>query len=234
MSSPAPSTAPELATSARKHRLSSEDRKQQLIQEAIRLFSQRGFSGTRTKDIAAACDVSEGILFRHFATKEDLYRAILESHADDAGSEEFMAELKRCAATQDDRKLVGEMVRHVLRSFRENAEFHRLMLYAWLEGHALADLAHQQFGLPVLEFIRNYIITRQTAGAFRAGDPDTLVVSLFAPALQFAMSKYLFRMEAFQQDDDAVLEQFTEFLLGGLQPGAPLKKGSSTKKVGSE
>ena len=232
MSSPAPTSVPALEPSSRK-RLSSEDRKQQLIEQAIHLFSQRGFSGTRTKDIAAACDVSEGILFRHFATKEDLYRAILESHADEAGSHEFMQELKRCASAKDDRNLVREMLRHILSSFRDNREFHRLMMYAWLEGHALADLAHQQLGLPVLDFISGYIVSRQKDGAFRAGDPDALTVALFAPALQFAMSKYIFGMAAFQQEDDAVLEQFTEFLLGGLQPPSAQKKGAVLKKLGS-
>ncbi|MFM2126073.1 MAG: hypothetical protein RL328_2524 [Acidobacteriota bacterium] len=222
MSSPA-RTSPALAT-ARKHRLPSEARKQQLIEEAIRLFAQRGFSGTRTKDIAAACGVSEGILFHHFATKEDLYRAILESHADEAGSKDFMEELKRCAAAKDDRRLVHEVLRHILGSFRENAEFHRLMMYAWLEGHAIADLAHQQFGLPVLGFIRSYIAQRQRDGAFRAGDPNTLTMALFAPALQFAMSKYIFGVEAFQQPDEPTVDQFAEFLLGGLQ--RPQKSGS--------
>ena len=115
---------------ARRTRLSSTDRRQQLLAHAIELFSQRGFSGTRTKDIAAACGVSEGILFRHFATKEDLYRAILESHADEAGSREWILEIKRCAAERDDAKLIRSLVTHVIYSFREDAAFHRLMLYA--------------------------------------------------------------------------------------------------------
>ena len=68
-------------------RLSSDDRRRQLLSHAIALFSRHGFSGTRTKDIAAACGVSEAILFRHFATKEDLYHAILDTHEAAAGNE---------------------------------------------------------------------------------------------------------------------------------------------------
>ena len=120
--------------------------------------------------------------------------------------------------------MVKELLRHVLSSFRENADFHRLMMYAWLEGHALADLAHQQFGLPVLGFMRSYIASRQRDGAFRAGDPTTLTMALFAPALQFSMNKYIFGVEAFQQPDDPTVDQFAEFLLGGLQ--RPQKTGS--------
>jgi len=69
-----------IAPTAPRPRLSSDDRRRQLLGHAIALFSRHGFSGTRTKDIAAACGVSEAILFRHFATKEDLYHAILDTH----------------------------------------------------------------------------------------------------------------------------------------------------------
>jgi TetR/AcrR family transcriptional regulator len=42
----------------------------------MRLFSQRGFRGTTTKEIAVAAGVSEAMVFRHFANKEVLYSAI--------------------------------------------------------------------------------------------------------------------------------------------------------------
>src|SRR4051812_250938 len=90
----------------RRTRLSSTDRRQQLLDHAIELFSKRGFAGTRTKDIAAACGVSEGILFHHFATKEDLYRAILQSHADEAGADQWMQDMQRFAAERDDAALI--------------------------------------------------------------------------------------------------------------------------------
>ena len=36
------------------------------------MFSERGFHGVKTRDLAAAAGVSEALLFRHFATKEEL------------------------------------------------------------------------------------------------------------------------------------------------------------------
>lgn len=198
-------------------RLSSDARRRQLIAHAIELFSQRGFSGTRTKDIAAACGVSEGILFRHFATKEDLYHAIMESHTDEAGSREWMQEMKRHAAARDDEALIRSLAEQLLRSFRDNASFHRLMLYAWLEGHSLADLAHQQMGKPIFEFLRKYVAQRQREGAFRAGEPSAMVIALYAPALQFAQSKYIFAMPGCRGDDDSMTEEFVRVAVAGLR-----------------
>jgi TetR/AcrR family transcriptional regulator len=210
-----------------RRRLSSQDRRSQLIAQAIKLFSQRGFSGTRTKDIAAACGVSEGILFRHFATKEDLYHAILESHADEAGSKEWMREMKRCAAARNDQELIRSLVTHILRSFEENAAFHRLMLYAWLEGHSLAALAHQQLGMPTFEFLRRYVTQRQREGAFRAGDAGAMVVGLYAPALQHGLNKHVFGMDVGPTDPETVLEEFVRLAFASLR--APVRNSSRKK-----
>ncbi len=60
----------------------ADDRHRQLLRSAIDCVARNGFGGTKTKDIAAAAGVSEAILFRHFATKEDLYHAILDMKED--------------------------------------------------------------------------------------------------------------------------------------------------------
>jgi TetR/AcrR family transcriptional regulator len=188
-----------------------------LLAQAIKLFSQRGFNGTRTKDIAAACGVSEGILFKHFATKEDLYRAILESHTDQTGSHEWLREMKRLAAERNDTELIRSLITHFLRSFEENAAFHRLMMYAFLEGHPLADLAHQQLGRPTFEFLRRYVIQRQKEGAFREGDPSAMVLGLYAPALQHGLNKHVFCMDLGPAANAAVTEEFVRLSLAGLR-----------------
>src|ERR687883_1828091 len=59
-------------------RMAAEDRRPQIVDVAMRLFSERGFRGTTTKEIAQAAGVSEAIIFRHFATKDDLYAAIID------------------------------------------------------------------------------------------------------------------------------------------------------------
>src|ERR671933_1617043 len=59
-------------------RMAAEERRLQIVRVAMRLFSERGFRGTTTKEIAHAAGVSEAIIFRHFATKEELYTAIID------------------------------------------------------------------------------------------------------------------------------------------------------------
>src|SRR5919206_4747957 len=71
-------TAAGVPTTATGGRMAAEERRLQIVRVAMRLFSERGFRGTTTKEIAQAAGVSEAIIFRHFATKEDLYSAIID------------------------------------------------------------------------------------------------------------------------------------------------------------
>ena len=86
-------------------------RRQQILEVAMRLFSQHGFRGTTTKEIAQAAGVSEAMVFRHFATKQELYSAILDFKAC-SGSlgdpREFLADALR---RKDDRAVFTELAR---------------------------------------------------------------------------------------------------------------------------
>ena len=64
--------------SATAPRMAAADRRQHLIETAIRLFTEGSYRGTTTAEIARAAGVSEPILYRHFASKRDLYLAALE------------------------------------------------------------------------------------------------------------------------------------------------------------
>jgi AcrR family transcriptional regulator len=59
-------------------RMAAADRRKHLIETAIRLFTDGSYRGTTTAEIARAAGVSEPILYRHFASKRDLYLASLE------------------------------------------------------------------------------------------------------------------------------------------------------------
>jgi AcrR family transcriptional regulator len=59
-------------------RLAAAERRLELIQTALRVFTEGSYRGTTTAEIARAAGVSEPILYRHFASKRDLYLAALD------------------------------------------------------------------------------------------------------------------------------------------------------------
>jgi AcrR family transcriptional regulator len=61
-----------------RQRLSAEDRRSAIIAAARVLFARNGFRGTGTSDIAAAAGCSEPVIYKHFASKQALFGAVLE------------------------------------------------------------------------------------------------------------------------------------------------------------
>jgi AcrR family transcriptional regulator len=59
-------------------RLRRAERRDQILAAATRAFARSGFAATALDDIAAEAGISRVILYRHFESKTDLYRAVLD------------------------------------------------------------------------------------------------------------------------------------------------------------
>jgi TetR/AcrR family transcriptional regulator len=221
-----------IANAARKSRMHADDRHRQLLRSAIDCVARNGFGGTKTKDIAAAAGVSEAILFRHFATKEDLYHAILdmkEGQGDGKGGKRLMQQMEECAALRDDAGVFGAIARAIFTSFREDPAFHRLVLYAMLEGHLMASLFHKRLGAGFQDFLRRYVVLRQAEGAFRAGDPELVLTFAVGTVVHCATGKYIFGLKKSATADEEAVKQLVGFVLRGLTEPAAARLGTNKK-----
>jgi AcrR family transcriptional regulator len=63
------------------------ERRASILKGAAEAFARSGFAQTSMDDVAAACGVTKLIVYRHFETKEELYRAILQQTFDRLGEE---------------------------------------------------------------------------------------------------------------------------------------------------
>jgi|LSQX01.3.fsa_nt_gb AcrR family transcriptional regulator len=59
-------------------RMKREDRRAQILDAAMSVFVKKGFTGSTTLEIAKAANISEVTLFRHFASKQDIFLAGIE------------------------------------------------------------------------------------------------------------------------------------------------------------
>jgi AcrR family transcriptional regulator len=59
-------------------RLRRAERREQILAAATRAFARAGFATTGLDDVAAEAGISRAILYRHFDSKTDLYRAVLD------------------------------------------------------------------------------------------------------------------------------------------------------------
>ena len=59
-----------------------EQRRQLIISKALELFAKKGYSDTKIGDIAKAADMSVGLMFHYFESKEQLYEELVKMGAD--------------------------------------------------------------------------------------------------------------------------------------------------------
>ncbi len=83
-------------------RLPAAERRQAIVEAALRVFVSGSYSGSTTAEIARAAGISEPILYRHFDSKRDLYLACLE-----AAWASFRAALDEKLAELGDREAVA-------------------------------------------------------------------------------------------------------------------------------
>lgn len=62
----------------------SEDTRERIISSARALFAEKGYDGATTSQIARRAGVAEGTIYRHFASKKDLFMACIEPVVDES------------------------------------------------------------------------------------------------------------------------------------------------------
>jgi len=61
-----------------KRRLSAEERQAEIIRVAIDLAADKGVESVTTQDMADAMQLTQGAIFRHFSTKDDIWVAVIQ------------------------------------------------------------------------------------------------------------------------------------------------------------
>ncbi|MGQ0540317.1 MAG: TetR family transcriptional regulator [Blastocatellia bacterium] len=203
-------------------RMTGDKRRELILKTAVDLFSQHGFSGTTTKKIAHAAGVSEAMVFRHFATKDELYGAILHAKTHEEGTDRLPWEeneaLQNAIAEKDDMAVFYNFAIHALNKHRDDERFMRLMFYAALEEHGLAERFFNDFVSRVYEFMGNYVKTRQEDGVFREMNPRIVVRAFLGMWIHHSLNNILWDKNRRLLDitNEEAARNFAEILLRGV------------------
>jgi AcrR family transcriptional regulator len=99
-----------------------KDRRQDILEAGLKLFSEKGYNGSTTAEIARAAGVAEGTIFRHFTTKKELLIAVLEPKV-----LEGLIQLDREHREDTPTEFFGCFLRNRLSLIKENDSLIRLM-----------------------------------------------------------------------------------------------------------
>ncbi len=199
-------------------RMAAEDRRKQIVQVARHLFSQKGFDGTTTKEIAQRVGVSEAIIFRHFATKQDLYAAILDEQISSAEEISFWEHIHDLAEANRDRDLFEALSRRMLEKHRRDDSFLRLLLYSALEDNRFSEMVYEARVKEFYAFLTDYIRRRTAEGAFRHVDPALAARAFVGMSIYQTLTEQLFEKKAAKRSARDIAATFTDLFLTSVFP----------------
>lgn len=214
-------------------RLPAATRRCQLIAAATRLFSERGFGGTTTREIAEAAGMNEALIFRHFPHKEELYAAILEEKAREAGTEGWVAALRASAETGNDLDVLRRLMSLIMRHGRQDPQFLRLMLHAALDHREMMREFRTRHLAPLYGELLRFVEAGQRAGRFRSENPHALARVLMAVPSYHAMLDGLLGGDTLGEVGDDAAEIYARMLLAALvtpSAGCETSRASSSRK----
>lgn len=196
-------------------RLDGEVRRAQIVAVARGLFAEQGYQATTTRQLARAANVSDALMYRHFESKEDVLRGVV-----DEGLAGFAA-MREAANAARDRPL-AERLRTLGRAFLDVLTAQQDLLVLFVSEHQLLaddarlvtfiDLAARGLGAELAE--------RAAAGEVREDLDGYLFARSFMGSLvAFVLLQRALGMDAVHAvEPDAYLAELVEVHVRGAQP----------------
>ena len=129
-----------------RERISAEERRVRILDAAVEVFAERGYTAAKMQDIAARAGVVPSVLYDHFGSKRELHITLLELHA---------LQLRERSLSPPEGASVEDMVRASIASYFEFVEKDPF-LFRFLHRDLPAD--------PEIADVRQELADRGTAG----------------------------------------------------------------------
>lgn len=172
-----------------KHERRKDARPGELLEAALALFVEKGFAATRVEEVAKHAGVSKGTLFLYFASKEELFKAVVRENISghlaewNAGFDSFEGS-------------TADMLRICMNAWWERlgstkaSGITKLMMSEARNFPELAAFYEHEVIQPGTELIRRVLQRGMARGEFRPIDMKYGVYIVLAPVLFLAMWKH--------------------------------------------
>jgi AcrR family transcriptional regulator len=159
------------------------DNRRRIIESAAKLFSQGGYNGTGTRDIARGANINEATIFRHFPHKRDLYLAVLESELQKVRLRgDLLAEV---ADALDARSALANTYTLITSALAEDRGLLRLLQFSSLEfGKDIDPLLRKHFR-ELVEVIAVYLQPWIDNGQLQCANAKVIVLTFVAIVLNY-------------------------------------------------
>ena len=196
--------------------LPRRDRREEILQASLHLFAEKGFHGTSMRDIGREANIAEGLIYHYFASKRDLFSAIIEEYS----FLPLLRTLPELAKQLDLRALLIVLARGFFDVLRQNTELTRVLLQ---EVQVFPEEKEAFFADAVGESISELariLDERMSDRARRQVDPAVAARLFFNSLLAFFVEQEILGGKYLLPADEHVyIEHLVDMIVKRLGPG---------------
>jgi AcrR family transcriptional regulator len=193
-----------------------EDRRDQIIDAAMQVFAQKGFTRATNKDIAHEAGITPGLIYYYFESKEALLKAIIETRSPaqlittlppqvfELPPETFMRMLILRALSIIESEQLIQLVRMLLPEVVHNTEVAPI-IFSMIQR--------------LLEFLGRYFETQMEKGALRRISGVLTAQVMVGSVFGFVLRRQILRdPTALEYTHEQIADVVSETVLQGILP----------------
>jgi AcrR family transcriptional regulator len=193
-----------------------DERRRQIVDAALAVFSRKGFTQATNKDVAEAAGInSPGLIYHYFASKEELLRAVVEQHAPPL---QLLAQADALMALPAAELLaqIGHAYVRLAADPQIGAAL-RVLFAEALRSPRFAELFGELGPLRILQFLSGYLRRQMEEGRLRRADPMIAARCFMGPLVTYVITGPVLGLTDNQDVDwDAVVATAVDIFLRGL------------------
>lgn len=155
----------------------SNEKRTEILEAAVKLFSERGFEKTTVDEIATKANVGKGTIYLYFQNKEDIFLGVLEE-----GMAKLLDIFEKIIQSGNFTQQLYDMIYSQFKFIEDNQEFYKIHLKEQVNLELKicddADNSLAQLHRRLYELITNFIRKGIEEGYIRPGPPESYVAAI--------------------------------------------------------
>ncbi|KHD35199.1 AcrR family transcriptional regulator [Clostridium acetobutylicum] len=199
-------------------RKSPEDREKEIIEAAIKVFSEKGYNASTTSEISKKAGIAEGTIFRYFKNKKALLARIIMFSSKLIGKSIITNRLEKIIRDNKDKSL-KEVLKLIMidriELLEKNKEIFKIVFTEIQYQEDLKEQFMENIILTVKEMIEGHILHNDFKEKFKDLDLMVMVRTFIGCVVMYVVQKSIFP-ELIKLDRERQVDQMVEMMLYGV------------------
>lgn len=201
--------------------LGLSEKEEKILHSSIKIFSEKGFDGATTSEIAKDAGVAEGTIFKYYKTKKGILTQILVQLINIMSEKIILSSIKKIfqdSTKKEPKQVLKEIFYDRINLINNIFPMAKIILIEFLLHEDVRDAIYKNVVIKALEIFKEFHKKADKEGLIR-NDIDSIVIfrSILANIAILIMQKQIFGNRLPIKDLDKELDLIIDIILHGIE-----------------